>query len=180
MLQPNQTACIFSLYCCCVSPPRICWVVPSVSHTSGSTSSSSSLLLLELTKPSGIMSPSFILPLNLYSGSYGSVVYHCLDSSLSHQTVISLRTDTTVCSSSYFQNHDLYRGPQKEASNYLVNNWPIDHTALTIAIESYSNNIILNSFKIYLKINRKPQRCAQLLYLPTYEAALICWNEIER
>lgn len=153
MFQPNQTACIFSLYSCCFSPPHICEVVLSVWHVPGVTfSTSSSLTLHDLTKPSRIMTPPFTLPLSLYHGTRSSVVYDHLDRPLSQKTLISLRRDTTFCLSWYCQNHNLYLVHRK----HLMNNW-IKQSALTIDIASYLIHMILNSFKVYLNTNGKPQ-----------------------
>ena len=52
----------------------------------------------------GIVSPSFILPSNLYHGTLSSVVYLCRNSPISHQRAISAFSHTY----GYFQKLELY------------------------------------------------------------------------
>ena len=99
-----QTACIFSSSSCSSSPPCICKEVPSAWLASGTSSTSSSLILLGLTKPRGMMSPSFMVPSNLYHGSWSSVVYYSRDHPISHQRAISAFSHA----SGYFQKLDLF------------------------------------------------------------------------
>lgn len=100
MLQPNQTYISLS---CCFSLPCVCEAVPSAWHVSCMTFSRNfSLIFTVLTKSSRVMSPFIILLLNLHFGAYGFMVCHCLDSPLSNQIVISLRTDTTFSRTTIF------------------------------------------------------------------------------
>lgn len=93
---PTKSDLCISLSSCRFSLPCICELVPSARRVSCMTfSRESSLIFTVLTKPSRVMSPFFILRSNLLFGAYGYMVCHCLESPLSNQIVISLRTDMT-------------------------------------------------------------------------------------